>query len=138
MWNTIYHFCTFEITPGKIEPLNPPLLARTRRNDRSYWRELWENAQTAPEEYDDEEYDEEERVDRRSSSFHKIFASTNFIVENSFQIAPDDSEPEILENRPEVWDRDTKFLSVSDQILYLDNRNLIVLDYKPTYENNKP
>ena len=60
------------------------------------------------------------------------------IVENSFQIAPDDSEPEILENRPEVWDRDTKFLSVSDQILYLDNRNLIVLDYKPTYENNKP
>ena len=118
-----------------MEPLNPPLLARTRRNGLFPWK--------LP-----EEYDEEESVDL--SSDYDIFATTNFIVANSFRVAPDDSSSDdsssddsssdysSSERRPEVWDRDTKFLSVSDQILYLDNRNLIVLDYKPTYENNKP
>lgn len=115
-----------------MEPLNPPLLARTRRNDLFEW--------TLP-----EESDEEESVD--SGSDYNIFATTNFIGENSFKVAPDDSSSDDYSSdyssfnyfsRPEGWDRDTKFLSVSDQILYLDNRNLIVLDYKPTYENNKP
>ena len=115
-----------------MEPLNPPLLARTRRNGLFPWK--------LP-----EEYDEEESVDL--SSDYDIFATTNFIVANSFRVAPDDSSSDDSSSdyssfnyfsRPEGWDRDTKFLSVSDQILYLDNRNLIVLDYKPTYENNKP
>ena len=113
-----------------MEPLNPPLLARSRRNDRTSWELAGQKGWAAP-----PEHPEEESVDL--SPFYNIFASTNFIVENSFRVAPV-SEPEIPEQRPEVWDRDTKFLSVSDQILYLDNRNLIVLDYKPTYENNKP
>ena len=106
-----------------MEPLSPPLLARTRRNDLTSWELAGQKGWAAP-----PEYSEEESVDL--SPFYNIFASTNFIVENSFRVAP--------ESEPEEWDRDTKFLSVSDQILYLDNRNLIVLDYKPTYENNKP
>lgn len=106
-----------------MEPLSPPLLARTRRNDRTFWELAGQKGWAAP-----PEYPEEESVDL--SPFYNIFASTNFIVENSFRVDPI--------SEPEVRDRDTKFLSVSDQILYLDNRNLIVLDYKPTYENNKP
>ena len=126
-----------------MEPLSPPLLARTRRSDRMFLEWVGENSPTATEEYVEDEYVEDESVDK--SPFYNVFATTNFIVENSFQVVPDPefrfgrtSEPEIREQGPELWDRDIQFFSVNDQILYLDNRNLIVLDYKPTYENNKP
>ena len=110
--------------------MNPPVLARTRRSD------------SLPETV--EIYAEEESVDNSFwSNFefnYDFFANTNFVVENSFQVAPL-PEPEIQHassNEPEVKDPDFKYFSVSDQILYLDNRNLIVLDYKPSYESNKP
>ena len=112
--------------------MNPPVLARTRRSDS-----LPEAVETYEEPVDNSFW----------SNFefnYDFFANTNFVVENSFQVAPlpepeiqhaSSSEPEV---KPKVKDPDFKYFSVSDQILYLDNRNLIVLDYKPSYESNKP
>ena len=101
--------------------MSPPILARTRRSDLV----LQVVADHQPER-DDNTEDE-------SLDWSDQWSLYDIIVENSFQVAPI-SEPEIRMNEWELEYLNSKYFSVSDQILYLNNRNLIVLDY----ENNTP
>ena len=107
--------------------MSPPLLARTRRSDLV----LQVVADKQPERIDNTE-DESVDWSLYDIMLYDIFP-TNIILENSFQVAPI-SEPKVLTNEEEVEYLDSKYFSVSDQILYLNNRNLIVVDY----ENNTP
>ena len=111
--------------------MSPPILARTRRSDLV----LQVVADHQPERDDnteDESLDWSNQWSLYDIMLYDIFP-TNIIVENSFQVAPI-SEPEIRMNEWELEYLNSKYFSVSDQILYLNNRNLIVLDY----ENNTP